>query len=256
MQEPQHAADVPSAAKTPRTLKLRHVVAVSLAMAVLAASATAYASHQFNDVPDSNPFHDHIDWLADTGITGGFPDGGFHPNEAVQRQQMAAFMARSYNLVSGLTTVDTGSGGGASGIDTWTNVSAASAQVTIPNGTSGRILGTFSGGANCNFGDNVFILVAVVRPQCQVRLLVNGTPMAPGEVTVMDSDDGAETDLAVDQEGFSMQAASATNRPPGTYTVTAQINANDANGNVDDQLVFELTNWTLTAQVLLNDNNL
>jgi hypothetical protein len=48
----------------------------------------------FNDVPTSSPFYTEICWMADTGITTGYPDGGFHPTANVSRQAMAAFMYR------------------------------------------------------------------------------------------------------------------------------------------------------------------
>lgn len=35
-----------------------------------------------------------IEWLASTGITTGFPDGGFHPAGTITRQAMAAFLYR------------------------------------------------------------------------------------------------------------------------------------------------------------------
>ena len=53
----------------------------------------------FPDVPTSHPFCGEIDWLADTGITGGYADGGFHPAAAVSRQAMAAFLHR-FQLLS------------------------------------------------------------------------------------------------------------------------------------------------------------
>lgn len=48
----------------------------------------------FNDVGTGHPFYKEIEWLADTEITGGFPDGGYHPTAAVTRQSMAAFLYR------------------------------------------------------------------------------------------------------------------------------------------------------------------
>jgi hypothetical protein len=48
----------------------------------------------FSDVPDTSPFATAIAWLADEGITEGYPDGTFHPNETVSRQAMAAFLWR------------------------------------------------------------------------------------------------------------------------------------------------------------------
>jgi acetyl esterase/lipase len=46
------------------------------------------------DVPASSPFHDDIAWLADAGITTGYPGPTFRPTQVVTRQAMAAFMHR------------------------------------------------------------------------------------------------------------------------------------------------------------------
>jgi hypothetical protein len=67
---------------------------VIVAVTGLALSSTAFATHDFPDVPDSNPFHDDISWLADAGITTGFPDGTYRPGDPVTRGSMAAFMRR------------------------------------------------------------------------------------------------------------------------------------------------------------------
>jgi CSLREA domain-containing protein len=48
----------------------------------------------FPDVPDSNPFHDDIAWLADTGISTGFADGTYRPHDVVSREGMSAFLFR------------------------------------------------------------------------------------------------------------------------------------------------------------------
>jgi hypothetical protein len=53
-----------------------------------------WSATPFWDVPPSHLFHDEVTWLASTGITGGFPDGGFHPGENVSRGGMAAFLHR------------------------------------------------------------------------------------------------------------------------------------------------------------------
>lgn len=47
----------------------------------------------FPDVPISHTFCGEIDWLADTGITGGFPDGNFKPGNDISRQAMATFLS-------------------------------------------------------------------------------------------------------------------------------------------------------------------
>ncbi|MDZ7733375.1 MAG: S-layer homology domain-containing protein [Acidimicrobiia bacterium] len=61
---------------------------------VVAGAAPAGSSDVFPDVADDNPFHDDIAWMADLGITEGFPDGTYRPNAPVTRQAMAAFLHR------------------------------------------------------------------------------------------------------------------------------------------------------------------
>jgi hypothetical protein len=244
--------------REPRQLKLRHVIGVAVATALFMGPVSAFANHQFPDVPNSNLFHDQIDWMSDTGITTGFPDGTFKPNANVTRGQMSAFMFRLYNLQAGLKSIDVGDGGDAGGttgnIDTWVTVPGASATVTVPAGTTGRILGTFTSEAQCNFGDNIFIFVGAVRPQCMARILINGATATPADFVVADSNDAAtEPDNIVDAEAFTIQSASAAGRPPGTYTLTVQIQANDANANTDDELLISLQDWLLEAEVVLAD---
>jgi len=79
------------------TIERKHLylLAVIVTVAALLVPAGAWASHRFNDVPDSNTFHDDISWLADAGVTLGCGDGtSFCPKQAVTREQMAAFMRR------------------------------------------------------------------------------------------------------------------------------------------------------------------
>jgi hypothetical protein len=83
----------PAAPRHPRG-RYAGVAAAIVATAILSSATTVFASHQFNDVPDSNQFHDDIEWMADNGIADGFADGGYHPNAAVTRQAMAAFLHR------------------------------------------------------------------------------------------------------------------------------------------------------------------
>lgn len=56
--------------------------------------AVPFDAPVFADVPADSEFFDEIRWLASTGITTGFPDGGFHPLEPVNRDAMAAFLHR------------------------------------------------------------------------------------------------------------------------------------------------------------------
>lgn len=52
----------------------------------------------FSDVRPGHAFYEEIAWLADTGVTGGFPGGTFRPSAAVTRQAMAAFLQRLAEL--------------------------------------------------------------------------------------------------------------------------------------------------------------
>lgn len=84
------------------TIQRRHlIVLVGILMtALMLIPGVAWASNQFNDVPDSNIFHDDITWLADAGVTLGCGGGNFCPDAPVTRGQMAAFMHRfSQNMI-------------------------------------------------------------------------------------------------------------------------------------------------------------
>ncbi len=48
----------------------------------------------FDDVPPTHPFHEAIAWLADSGITAGYPDGTFRPASTVTRQAAMAWFHR------------------------------------------------------------------------------------------------------------------------------------------------------------------
>lgn len=48
----------------------------------------------FTDVLVDHPFYEDITWLANRGITSGWPDGSFRPEAAVDRASMAAFFYR------------------------------------------------------------------------------------------------------------------------------------------------------------------
>jgi hypothetical protein len=59
---------------------------------------TAPAVPSFTDVPTTHVFYKQVEWLASTGITGGFNDGTFKPANPVTRQSMAAFLKRFSDL--------------------------------------------------------------------------------------------------------------------------------------------------------------
>ena len=77
---------------------------------------TAPSTPSFKDVPRDHPFYKEIEWMRARGITTGWSDGTFRPNDAVNRDAMAAFFYRfagspaySAPAVSPFTDVSTGS---------------------------------------------------------------------------------------------------------------------------------------------------
>jgi hypothetical protein len=80
-------------------LKARWVrnAALVAVTALVALPVGALAADRFDDVPDSNVFHDDISWLADADVTRGCnppANTEFCPSDEVTREQMAAFMHR------------------------------------------------------------------------------------------------------------------------------------------------------------------
>lgn len=73
------------------------LVAGALAIALVPA---AWASHQFTDVPTASPHHDDISTIARVGVTGGCGPGLYCPTQAVQRDQMASFIARTLRTLT------------------------------------------------------------------------------------------------------------------------------------------------------------
>jgi hypothetical protein len=76
----------------------RRLTTIAAAVAVVIALPVAViAAHSFDDVPDSNQFHDAIGWMQENGITVGCnppANTQYCPEDNVSRQQMAAFMFR------------------------------------------------------------------------------------------------------------------------------------------------------------------
>jgi acetyl esterase/lipase len=66
---------------------------------LLAGANAASPDPGFSDVPAASAFFDEIAWMADTGITTGYPGPSFRPAESVTRQAMSAFLHRLYDHV-------------------------------------------------------------------------------------------------------------------------------------------------------------
>jgi hypothetical protein len=58
----------------------------------------APASSTFSDVPTGHPFFQFIEALSKAGITGGCGNGNFCPDQALNRGQMAVFLAKALGL--------------------------------------------------------------------------------------------------------------------------------------------------------------
>ncbi len=52
----------------------------------------------FSDVPADHPYYDSIEWAAENGITTGYPDGTYRPDDTVTRGEMAVFLKRAAGI--------------------------------------------------------------------------------------------------------------------------------------------------------------
>jgi hypothetical protein len=85
----------------PRFKRPRKAVLAVMITAALAFPLGVLASHQYSDVPDSNPFHADITAITNAGVTTGCGSGKYCPSAFVTREQMAAFMNRLGALGAG-----------------------------------------------------------------------------------------------------------------------------------------------------------
>ena len=79
-----------------------------LSLAAVDVFAQVFGVHEpgsvyFSDVVAGSAGDEHIGWLAESEVTGGFPDGTYRPNDYVTREQMAVYLARQRTV----STIDT-----------------------------------------------------------------------------------------------------------------------------------------------------
>ena len=84
---------------------------------VLAFVPAAWANHQFSDVPTASPHHDDVSTIARIGITGGCGPGLYCPTQAVQRDQMVSFVARTLRALTPVYRTGTSSMAGTGALD-------------------------------------------------------------------------------------------------------------------------------------------
>ena len=78
----------------------KSTILASVVAVLMAVPLTLYASHQFQDVPNSHTFHTAIDFMAANGITQGCnppANTDYCPDDPVTRGQMAGFMKRFHD---------------------------------------------------------------------------------------------------------------------------------------------------------------
>lgn len=183
--------------RPPRVALLAALVAVLVALP----AGIVLASHQFSDVPSTNPFHGDIDALATSGVTAGCGGGRFCPTDNVTRQEMAAFMNRLGALAPNKTPIvnaDRLDGLHASALN---RVAFAQASNDALVGTSGKVLSTTitapgPGYLVISASSDVYNLVAD-NPSLQCLLTVNNAPIGSSwrEVRLM-VDTNPETNCA------------------------------------------------------------
>lgn len=74
-------------------------LAIILCFVFTPTARAAGAKTVFPDVSATTPHAEDITWLAENGISAGFPDGTFRGGDAVTRQDMAAFLRRLARLM-------------------------------------------------------------------------------------------------------------------------------------------------------------
>jgi len=112
-------------------------------------------STYFPDVTVGTPGDEHIGWLAESEVTGGFPDGTYRPDDYVTREQMAIYLARqrAVSYIDALLVADVlfgvgavfGDGNGQLTVDQknenwlrakagWHQAGGLAGEVTLPHG--------------------------------------------------------------------------------------------------------------------------
>lgn len=77
-------------------MKIRHMIALLLALVLTLALGTPAFAAEFSDVPATHYAHDAIQTAAAKGITSGYADGTFKPNNPVTKGQFAVMVARAF----------------------------------------------------------------------------------------------------------------------------------------------------------------
>jgi hypothetical protein len=71
---------------------------VAMTLIIGVSSASAVTQNCFTDVNTSHWFHDFVCWMYDNGLSAGYPDGSFRPNNNITRAETAVLAQRGYEL--------------------------------------------------------------------------------------------------------------------------------------------------------------
>ena len=78
----------------------RLTVALSIAVAVVVGgTAIAQTAQRFSDVPSDHEAHEAVEWAASVGLTVGYDDGTFGPDDPLSRWQAVTFMEHYYDNI-------------------------------------------------------------------------------------------------------------------------------------------------------------
>ncbi len=126
----------------------------------------------FSDVPTWHPFAPDIDWLAATGIAGGFADGSFQPTTAVSRQAMAAFLLRltRHRWTATTTLVSVAPDGSVGNLSSdWGVISADGRYVAFSSGATDLVAGDTNG------DQDIFLWERATATTVRISIASDGT---------------------------------------------------------------------------------
>jgi hypothetical protein len=226
--ERDHAADGhdPSEAAMPSTGRRRRrrerrqvplwvLVTCIVAVGLLAPSiAQAGLAPTFSDVPESHPFYDEIEWMARSGVSKGYNDGTYRPNDKVTRQEMSAFMQRLFDFQDDMSW-RTGANAVVTSSTSYVDVPNATTTVVVPAGAWANISARFAGES---------IATGAADAWGSVRLMIQRDGGAFQELApAVGSDAAFDSVGAGDADNWEAHAIERLGEGPGgTYVVKAQ----------------------------------
>ncbi|MBM6676694.1 S-layer homology domain-containing protein [Olsenella uli] len=131
----------------------------------------------FSDMRSTTPHVDDVYWLAENGITTGFPDGTFRPYSSVARCDMAAFLRRLAVRM------------GVDGAATWTPATSDWDSFSDVNSTTPHaedILWLAHTGISTGFSDGTFRPYATIA-RCDMAAFLHRLALLSGKAGASDS---------------------------------------------------------------------